>query len=174
MTNRQNIALGDSAANIRVFIANRPPLTPYQQLCHFRPIQHGEIKNIAEQTGNHWRKIFNVYAKFIFELKTPAFNSWQHYRDRQLLTKDSNTALIFSKPKLTTTNMKEPVINIVLGKTYATELGLAEQCQWISPDFAINHSLGLIISPYFDYRQLSNIKITQLCQLVKQLVQDNA
>nr|WP_325050528.1 hypothetical protein [Pseudoalteromonas sp. T1lg75] len=29
---------------------------------------------------------------------------------------------------------------------------------------------GVIVCPYFDYRQLSNIKIAKLCQLINELL----
>ncbi len=167
MTNNQEIALGDPQAKIRVFIANRPPLAEYQELSSYRPLQAGDIHHIAEQTGNHWRKVFNVYAKFIFELNQPKYTRWQDYRDQELLNASSKTALIFTPPEFSSS--AKPVSNIVMGKTYANELGLAQQCQWLSPEFAINPQLQLIICPYFDYRQLSNQKISQLCRLMQQL-----
>jgi hypothetical protein len=36
-------------------------------------------------------------------------------------------------------------------------------------DFAINRSLKIIVCPYFDYRQLSNIKIERLAELIVSL-----
>ena len=37
---------------------------------------------------------------------------------------------------------------------------------WLDNDFAINPDIGLIVCPYFDYRQLSNIKIESLAELM--------
>ena len=126
----------------------------------------GEIADIASETGNHWRKVFNVYAKLMFELAPEQFFNWQALRDEQLLQGNQH-CLLFSAPKITT--FDENKIHIVLGKGYAEMLGLVNQCTWLSNDFAINKEQRLIICPYFDYRQLSNIKIKQLCRLIQQL-----
>ncbi|WP_206483770.1 hypothetical protein [Thalassotalea sp. G2M2-11] len=165
------IGLGDHQATIRVHIEHRPPLELYQKLTQLQPLQQGDIANIATQTGNHWRKIFNVYAKFIYQLTQAEFDRWQDYRDQQLLQARSNTALIFTSPAEGVTKLtnQHNTIDIIMGKTFASKLGLDNQCHWLSPEFAVNKSLGIIICPYFDYRQLSNLKITRLCQLVQTL-----
>jgi hypothetical protein len=174
------IGLGKATAQLNVYIENTPPLLDYQSLKVCRPVQVGEIKRIADQTGNHWRKVFNVYAKFIFELTSPNFNSWQEFRDNALLQTHSNESLLFNLPTQTilqnllfenipSKNVSQNNISIIMGKTYATKLGLSQKCHWLSTEFAINTEKKLLICPYFDYRQLSNIKITKLCQLIKSL-----
>jgi len=162
------IGFGDNTAFVNVYIENIPPLPQYENLSSCIALKDGEINHIGQQTGNHWRKVFNVYAKFIYELKAPHYDSWQSFRDQQLLQKNSKVSLLFSAPKLT---VRSPSISIVMGKTYANKLGVAQQSIWLSETFAIHKELRLIICPYFDYRQLSNIKITQLCQLVRQISQ---
>ncbi|MEW6990773.1 hypothetical protein AADZ91_08800 [Colwelliaceae bacterium 6441] len=162
--------LGDPNATLSVYIENIPPLVQYQTLQTCQPMQKGEIQFIAEQTGNHWRKIFNVYAKFIYQLMSPKFTSWQQFRDEQLLQTGSQQNLLFNLPAtMIINNFSSKKISIVMGKSYATKLGLAQHCQWLSPSFAINTEHKLIICPYFDYRQLSNKKITELCQLIRSL-----
>ena len=168
------IGLGTVNANIKVYIENIPPLPEYQKLEFLQQIKPNEISNIANLTGNHWRKIFNVYAKLVFELNARDFLSWQELRDNYLLQNHSNESLIFSpltKKQLDLNNMvdQQKPIHIIMGKTYAKKLNLDKLCHWLSEDFAVNESKNLIICPYFDYRQLSNIKITQLTQLIKQL-----
>ncbi|MDG1751006.1 MAG: hypothetical protein P8I03_05005 [Thalassotalea sp.] len=189
------IGLGKPTAQLNVYIENIPPLEEYQSLAVCRPMQVGEIKMIADLTGNHWRKIFNVYAKIVFELRTPSYKSWQEFRDNALLQLHSNENLLFNLPIQTTLqnlllenippenvtpenlpaenttlkNISQNNISIIVGKTYATKLGLSQECHWLSTDFAINTEKKLLICPYFDYRQLSNIKITKLCQLIKSL-----
>lgn len=191
--------LGNDNANIIFYIRNRPPLDTYQNLNSVKPLIPGEISHICQETGNHWRKIFNVYAKLLFELSANKFSSWQQLRDEQLLQAQSQHCLLFSAPNLTssltpsfttntapyqhktsnsqtahtsdfTTAMPEEKLHIVLGKGYAQELNLCSESTWLSDDFAINSEIGLIICPYFDYRQLSNVKITQLAGLIKQLL----
>lgn len=168
------IGLGTTSANIKVYIENIPPLPEYQELVALKPIEPNEISRIAHLTGNHWRKIFNVYAKLVFEFNTYDFSSWQELRDNYLLQSHSNESLIFSP--LTTELLEQnsskdnqQTIHIVMGKAYAKKLKLDELCYWLSDDFAVNESKRFIICPYFDYRQLSNIKVSQLTQLIKQL-----
>ncbi len=76
------VGLGDEKAHVRVYIANRPPLSDYLELAECRPMVIGEIARIAQETGNHWRKIFNVYAKLMAEYRSEAMTStWQAWRD---------------------------------------------------------------------------------------------
>ena len=169
------IGLGNIAAKINVYIENSPPLVQYQSLSVCRPLQIGEIKMIADLTGNHWRKIFNVYAKLVFELIPQDYETWQAFRDKALLQQHSNESLLFNlAPEnvfehfLSQHNVRKN-ISIIMGKTYATKLGLAQACHWLSDGFAVNTEKKLIICPYFDYRQLSNLKISTLCQLINSL-----
>ena len=163
--------LGDpSNSLIDVYIANRPPLDEYASIDGVQPMVPSEVYTIAQLTGNHWRKIFNVYAKFIFELwNLEAFQDWQSYRDQQLLQKDSKVRLLFSEPAFDNEN----TINIIMGKQYAEKLGLSELDNEgmvrLDKDFAIDRKRNLIVCPYFDYRQLSNEKITRLVTMIHDL-----
>lgn len=172
----QRIGLGDADADIQVFIANRPPLAEYQQLQTMQPLQRGDIARIASETGNHWRKIFNVYAKLIFasqqagingdnNQKVSGFTRWQDLRDQQLLQADSGQALLFSPPDLSPDSTK---IRLLLAKGYAQTLGLSTELIWLDNDFALHKASGLVLCPYFDYRQLSDIKIQRLVELIEQ------
>ena len=164
------IGLGNPKAQLSVYIENIPPLEQYQNLKVCRPIQPGEIQMIAENTGNHWRKVFNVYAKLIFELYSSSEKTWQQFREKELLQEHCNQKLLFNlSSEAILNNISSKSITIIMGKTYATKLGLSKCCHWIAPEFAINVKKRIIICPYFDYRQLSNIKITKLCQLIKSL-----
>lgn len=167
--NNKIIGLGNANAAIKVYIENRPPLPFYQELTHCYALQSGDIANIAEQTGNHWRKIFNVFAKLEFERSPQQFTSWQQLRDETLLQVKSQQCLVFSSPTAPLIANDKASIHILMGKTYATKQGLATQCYWLNEYFAINEQQRLIICPYFDYRQLSNIKITQLVKLITSL-----
>ena len=189
------VGLGNDNANIIFYIRNRPPLKTYQNLNSVKPLIPGEVSRICQETGNHWRKVFNVYAKLLFELSADKFSSWQQLRDDQLLQAHSQHCLLFSAPKLipslstdkafcqptnsnsqatrltkVTKDSADTTLHIVLGKGYAQELSLTNESTWLSDDFAMNTELGLIICPYFDYRQLSNVKIIQLAGLIKQLL----
>ncbi|WDE00004.1 DUF6942 family protein [Thalassomonas actiniarum] len=161
--------LGTANAVLKVYIENIPPLPQYQELSSLTAMKPGEIKTIADLTGNHWRKIFNVYAKLWQQLHPGCAGSWQQFRDEELLQAHSQQALLFSPPDFNcNSNGKDSEhISIIMGRTYAAKTGIAEHCYWLSRDFAINESKKLIVSPYFDYRQLSNIKIEQLAGLIR-------
>lgn len=166
------IGLGNKNATLQVYIENIPPLEMYQQLAHVKAMNQGEIRMIADLTGNHWRKIFNVFAKLIFELQPQHYPTWQALRDEHLLQANSDQLLLFSPPAQSNANhqIKQPnVITIIMGKTYADKLGAAEQAFWLNDVFAINNETSTIICPYFDYRQLSNLKISQLVALIHNL-----
>lgn len=171
-----SIGFGINKATIRIYIENRPPLIQYQNLSLVSPLKVDEINQIGQLTGNHWRKIFNVFAKLLFEYNTHDYNTWQVLRDKYLLQDHSKECLLFSTISFGDIELKNKesdsdknIVTLVMGKTYAKKLGIDEHCYWLSESFAVNTDKNLIICPYFDYRQLSNIKITQLVQLMKQL-----
>lgn len=173
-TTSSHIGLGTNKANIHIYIENIPPLPEYQNLSSIFPLKIGNINQIGQQTGNHWRKIFNVLAKLLFEYNEHAYKTWQELRDEYLLQEHSKECLLFSKISFNDIDIKadnndKNIITLIMGKTYAKKLSIDEHCYWLSENFAINTDKKLIICPYFDYRQLSNIKITQLVQLMKQL-----
>lgn len=171
------VGLGSSNARLNIYIKNRPPLDEYQNLDSMKFMLSSEVLHIGRLTGNHWRKIFNVFAKLMFELNASTFPRWQDLRDQYLLQSGCNEALLFSLPCLSSNNSDPAgnVISIIMGKAYALDT-LAKQSKfamdsllWISEDFAISKSHRLIVCPYFDYRQLSNIKITRLVKLINSL-----
>ena len=159
-----DIGLGDKNYRVAIYIANRPPIDEYPSLAELRPLLPGEVQHIVTHTSNHWRKLFNVAAKFRFELGVNDAETWQDYRDNQLLQPGSDMALLFSAP----TFSRRDGIHIVAGKTYAADLGLTD-LDWLDRFFAINRSQRLLVSPYLDYRQLSNQRISQLVDLVREL-----
>ncbi len=164
--------IGDADFDMAIYIANRPPLEEYQKLQGMRPLMSGEIQHIGQQTSNHWRKIFNVYAKLIFQMNSHGFKSWQDYRDNRLLQADSKTALLFSPLDV---SHRSEAIRLVAGKTHAVGLGLDIQAMEraqadFSNDFAWDKVGRVIVTPYLDYRQLSNIKIDYLAnKLIKSI-----
>lgn len=173
------VGFGGEDFDIAIYIANRPPIDNYPQLNHFYGLAKGELEHIVANCSNHWRKVFNVYAKFLLSLQTVALQTaleenetvvssrnisrWQTYRDHQLLQTGSREALLFSPPDLTRAN----TVHIIAGKTYASELSIEVPLTWEDNYFAINRSCKLIVSPYLDYRQLSDLRIEQLANLVK-------
>lgn len=165
---------GDEQAQIRVYVAKRPPMQEYAYLPAMQPLLQGEIALINQACGNGWRKLFNVYAKLLFALPASfgflqQASSWQVYRDSFLLQASSNTALLFSPPQLNSTSN---TIHIIAGRTYAkalVEQGLPLQLNWLNAEFAIDNHNRVLVCPYFDYRQLNNEKIGYLVKLMAQL-----
>ncbi len=156
--------LGCPQARIGVHIGNRPPLVPFDRPGGVLPLVPGDIAAISQAGGNGWRKVFSVYAKLIWALPQgwglrPDAESWQAYRDRQLLQQGSDTALLFSDPVV-----KPQGIQILMGKGYgeavAHRIGLP--LTWLDAHFAVSPDGRTLLCPYFDYRQLTNERIGRL------------
>jgi len=162
------VGIGSLNAPIYFYIENKPPLPFYQTLDCMVDLKIGDISYIAHETGNHWRKIFNVFAKLEFERCPLHFDSWQKLREEYLLQKHSKQCLIFNANESFAYDKTK--IHIIMGKTYAQKLAIANKCHWLNEYFAIDLKRKIIICPYFDYRQLSNVKITQLNRLITQLM----
>jgi hypothetical protein len=192
--------LGDSQFSFAVYIANQPAMPEYQSLTQLKSLQHGELHAIGQACGNGWRKVFNVYAKLLYALDKNDFKfatlapTWQQYRDQYLLQANSGTALVFSPPILKTlktlkalkTSIPDPLktkysntgavktLHIICGRTYAKQLinegKLATELLWLDEEFAVDMQQGVIVCPYFDYRQLSNIKIQRLSMMLSAVI----
>lgn len=172
-TTNKNIGFGCPSFTFAVYIANKPNMAEYQQIASIHPLINGEINVINQACGNGWRKVFNVYAKVLFTLDNNKFNfqqhatSWQKYRDNRLLQINSKTALLFSPPQLSKTSNK---LHIICGKTHAKTLintgKLNTNLTWLDDEFALDQKNKLVVCPYFDYRQLSNIKIARLAEIL--------
>lgn len=161
------IGLGSPKSTINFYIANRPPIDDYPVMNDLRGLAMGELAHIVKHTSNHWRKVFNVYAKLLFDWhqlqgRTDLPDTWQAYRDLELFQSHSTEALLFSAPRL---DEDSPCIHIIAGKTYAAHLNLPPLV-WLDSYFAINKEFHLIVAPYPDYRQLSNERITRLIELM--------
>lgn len=168
--NSHLIGFGAANSQIKIYIANRPPIDDYPYLNELHGLAAGEIAHIVKHTSNHWRKAFNVYAKFLFDWYTQQKRaglpkSWQEYRDAELFQSHSHEALLFSSPVL---NNDNNTFHIIAGKTYAATLNLPPLI-WLDSYFAINKEHRLIVSPYPDYRQLSNARIAYLIELMTSL-----
>lgn len=168
------IGFGPQSYRLAFCIANRPPIDDYPVLDQLRPLAPAEIDYIVSNTSNHWRKVFNVYAKFLFELRGDqnVVSTWQNYRDRHLLQAGSDEALLFNAPMFS--SHSDEIVHVIAGKTYATALKLPFSLTWIDSYFAINVEYRVIVSPYLDYRQLSNERISILVRLVKSLLTRDA
>ena len=164
-----DVGLGDPQARLRVYLANRPSLEPFAYPGSVMPLADGDIAQINAHEGNHWRKIFNVFAKFLHELKfngTEEFSRWQDYRDARMLHPGSGVALCFGGPSTMTSKPSQQII--LMGKQFAEECGFfkTDGAKWLDSRFASNRS-GSVVTPYFDYRQLSDERIRYLVTLLK-------
>ena len=66
----------------------------------------------------------------------------------------------------------ENTIHLIAGRTHAKQLiqqGLGCQLHWLNEEFAIDPLNKVLVTPYFDYRQLSNEKIEFSAALFKTL-----
>jgi hypothetical protein len=171
-----NIGFGDNDFSFVVYIANKPNMLEYEGLDEVMSLVEGEINVINQACGNGWRKVFNVFAKLLYALDKKHFDysdkatTWQCYRDNFLLQQQSKTALLFSSPILMP---RKNIVHIICGKGHAKTLlssgKLAVNLVWLDDEFAIDKDNKLIVCPYFDYRQLSNIKIERLAGFLNEL-----
>jgi hypothetical protein len=53
-----------------------------------------------------------------------------------------------------------------MGKSFSEGILEGTALEWLDKDFAVNRAQNIIVCPYFDYRQLSNIKIQSLAELI--------
>jgi hypothetical protein len=54
-----------------------------------------------------------------------------------------------------------------MGRTYAKDSEM--RLTWLDNEFAYQRERNIVVCPYFDYRQLSNHKIIQLCRYIEEL-----
>lgn len=173
------VGLGARQADIAICIANRPMIDHYPEIDHLQLLAAGELQHIVANTSNHWRKVFNVFSKFLYQLadsRVGQFPDWQSYRDQQLLQSGSRESLLFSPPSVSfdrnAADSGHPSgslgsrVYIIAGKTYAAQLQI-RGLVWLDAFFAIHPVAPIVVSPYLDYRQLSNARIEQLVELVK-------
>lgn len=172
------VGFGVSDAQFQVLLSAPPPMAAFAHLTTLIPLQTGDIAHIGKECGNGWRKIFNVYAKLLFALPPGCFNfstqahSWQQFRDEILLQGMANTALLFSPPRLC---QSPTAIQLIAGRTLAKSYqkqGLALQLHRLTPEFAVDLQHKVLVTPFFDYRQLNNEKIAITAKLVKLLVDE--
>lgn len=182
MTLLQQPGLGDAQARLRVYVAKAPPMAEFAALDSCEPLLPGQIDQIYQHCGNGWRKVFNVYAKLVWALPTPwqpdlhSAQSWQQWRDQMLLQAGSDTALLFGQTGFAASDCGVDTIHIIAGRQHARDLlaqGLLPDILtgglvWLDDEFAVAQRVRLVVCPYLDYRQLSDVKIARLVRLLRQ------
>lgn len=180
----KTLGIGDSNFALALHIEHSLPLPEYQHLLGVVPLHQGEIASIVSRCSNHWRKLFNVLAKVVVACQWPLMagepvTCWRTYRDNDLLQPHSRVALLSTPPILTlptlTTGSKcrggQQPWHIVAGKTYANALqakGLLS-LHWLDSHFALDQERRVFVSPYPDYRQLSDRRIERLAELIREM-----
>ncbi|WP_394170065.1 DUF6942 family protein [Saccharospirillum alexandrii] len=155
--------LGDRSPLLVVCTPHRPPGIQSDRSKGVLPLVRNQLEQLTQAGGNHWRKIFNLYAKLLHGL-TPLEPDWQTCREQRLLQTDSACALVFEQKWI-----PEPgQLCIVMGQTYGRSLGWMANDQVLPAEhpFVQHPEQAVIVTPYFDYRQLSNARLTSLVQLI--------
>ncbi|MGP4844042.1 DUF6942 family protein [Marinobacter sp. 1Y8] len=124
-----------------------------------RPNSLAEIANapcakaLIAANSNHWRKIINLLAK----ITSPVADNWRDFRDEALFRQ---TALCF-RPELSTTGGW----HWIGGKDNLQRFGtLHSNAQRLTrcAEVSIDTEKRLLLTPYPDYRQLSNKVVSQI------------
>ncbi len=161
---KASAGIGGPDYRLAIHIGNRPPLPRFQTSNQLQSLASGELAEIVAETGNHWRKIFNLYAKLAFAMNPRGTECWQQYRDQRLLQAGSEQALLFGALEMS----RADTLFLIAGKGHAERLcapaGLVPEP--VDADFSILRSRQLIVTPYLDYRQLSNAKLLRLLELI--------
>jgi hypothetical protein len=120
------------------------------------------VPDLIQANGNHWRKIFSLYAKVLCQREP-----WQFYRDHQLLHEH---AVIFDSVLLESTahfiwvpgqdNAIRLGLNPLEGDVILAEPEWSDKVRWKN---------GVLMTPYLDYRQFPNRLVDALrLWLIKQ------
>lgn len=132
--------LGVGGSGVVLYIENRPirpKNMPSNELL--------SIPVLIDLNGNHWRKIFTIFAK----LMSPDEN-WREYRDRCLLTK--NEAICFTEQR-----QESAQVHIVSGKSCWESMGFdMDEFTPLDPQQRLWVRGNILCTPYFDYRQFPN------------------
>lgn len=122
------------------------------------------LHQLVASNSNHWRKIFNVYAKLLFALQPTVASSWQQLRDHDLLQKGHLHALTLAAVTLPDTVQG---LRLIAGKTYAGKLYGDKRLDQPLPGVWADQQNRVLVTPYFDYRALPNRKIEELAELIR-------
>jgi len=142
------------------------------------PLTPDWMAQIIAKGGNNWRKVFNLYAKLCFTFREEnntesSYASWQLYRDEALLADSEPYQLVCLSGKDLKRyyeQLSDNTLVLVTGKKCASELGITKNLHWLDQDFAQTIGRNALLCPYFDYRQLSNIKLERLSGLIQERI----
>lgn len=138
--------LGASCPKLVLYLPHRPHgLGPYTEAL--------DAQALMAANSNHWRKIVTLLAK----IASPIAEDWRRFRDEALF---QHTALCFS-PAL----VNSPTWHWIGGKDnlqrfeslYHSAMPLAP-----APGVLLDPHRRILLTPYPDYRQLSNHLLSQI------------
>ena len=145
------IGFGKESAKVILYIDKRPDLEFCEDLSNLEPLQSSEL-DLIKATGNHWRKILNIFAKIAFAMNPKECETWQTYRDDKLLTKQGDEALIFKNSLV-----YSEAIHLICGKSFFHEFDLEKnEFRAFNEAGKISFKGRVYRVPYLDYRQFPN------------------
>lgn len=174
------MGLGVSRPKLVFYLPNLPNTLSSEdtnKLKSFRAANINEIKNIIENDGNHWAKIFSIMAKIayaIFNIEEDKIKTWQEYRDQVLLTEDCHVSLVFSD---------EIAFNQTAYFQFVSGLEKAQRMNFLDEEGepkrgsyrfnpflsqekeevgTIKYCRNVFLVPYLDYRQFPNSYIEEI------------
>ncbi|ABC28346.1 conserved hypothetical protein [Hahella chejuensis KCTC 2396] len=154
--------IGDSRPLLILYTPHRPPMPQYEQMEGYRCGIPGETEVIIKETGNHWRKIFSIFAKITQGVLFPE-EDWRAVRDRRLFTEGGATALLFQQHLLETPTDHQPPLHFIGGQQFAEGFStLSQTPQALEEDGRILRAGNVYLTPYLDYRQFPNALIATL------------
>jgi hypothetical protein len=151
--------IGSRSPKICLYLDNKPKFDNRNGQCSL------SVPKLITHNGNHWRKIFTIYAKLCCLAVEP--NAWKLYRDQILLQSDEQ--INFSDQL----NL-EAKLHVFSGKSCWKRFNVstkALQKMSVFDDnkvfYCVDEVHGLLLyTPYFDYRQFPNTLIEQVRQLL--------
>ncbi|EAR11044.1 DUF6942 family protein [Reinekea blandensis] len=157
--------LGEPQATLTVCVEHQPRWPEPAFASGRSTLFPGELAILVGANSNHWRKIFNVYAKLLCALKPDAATDWRALRDQQLFQPGQQHGLRMGS--IVAENINENTgLTLIAGKQYADALGLLSQATSLAPGIFVHDHANCLITPYFDYRALSDASIARLAQIM--------
>ena len=165
--------LGEAHAALTVCVEHQPRWPEPAFASGRSTLYPGELAKLVDANSNHWRKIFNVYAKLLYALRPDAATDWRALREQQLFQPGQQHGLRMGSTLAEEVNQRAG-LSLIAGKQYANALGLLNQATSLAPGIFLHDDRACLITPYFDYRALSDANITRLAQIITERWPDQA
>ena len=143
--------LGAESARLVLYLPHRPE--GLERFCH-APLAQA----IVAANSNHWRKIINLLAK----VASPVAQDWRVFRDGALFER---TALCFVPELQAGEGWHWIAGQANLQRFSSFELDACPALE--DPDVALDEGRRVLITPYPDYRQISNARVVRIRALLE-------